>query len=168
MLRLRQSNQKIDTVFVLLLFLLFAMTATVLVIIGVKQYKITADSMNYNYEVRTASSYLTEKVRQNDCGDGISIITIETDNNLSVDAISLSSEINDINYYTYIYYYDGYLRELFVSEDSVYSLESGLKIIELSDLSLSDEQGGIIKAVITDTNGGASTLLLSTKSLSRG
>ena len=45
----------------MILFGMFAVTAFILVLIGIKQYKVTADSMNYNYEVRTASSYLREK-----------------------------------------------------------------------------------------------------------
>ncbi len=49
------------TVFVMLLFFLFALTAFILVLIGVKQYKSTANAMNYNYEVRTVTSYLREK-----------------------------------------------------------------------------------------------------------
>lgn len=39
----------------------FALTAFILVLIGVKQYKSTANAMNYNYEVRTVTSYLREK-----------------------------------------------------------------------------------------------------------
>ncbi len=74
MLRLHANEHKIDTVFVAALFVLFAMTACLLVLIGARQYKATARAMNENYEVRTASSYLTEKVRQNDSAAGISIV----------------------------------------------------------------------------------------------
>ena len=61
MLRLYSNNRKMDTVFVAALFVLFAITACLLILIGARQYRATAKAMNANYEVRTASSYLTEK-----------------------------------------------------------------------------------------------------------
>ena len=66
MFKLSSKTRKIVSFFVMILFLLFAITAAVLVLIGVRQYQVTADSMNYNYEVRTATSYLREKIRQHD------------------------------------------------------------------------------------------------------
>ena len=108
MLRLYSNNRKMDTVFVAALFVLFAITACLLILIGARQYRATAKAMNANYEVRTASSYLTEKVRQNDCSAGISIVDFAGGN-----ALALTNDVNS-NYTTYIYYYDGYLRELFI------------------------------------------------------
>ena len=64
MLQLENSSRKIDTVFIVSLFVMFAITAILLILIGARQYRFTADSMNRNYEIRTASSYLTEKVHQ--------------------------------------------------------------------------------------------------------
>lgn len=61
MLQLKNSSKKIDTVFIVSLFVLFAITAILLILIGARQYRFTADSMNRNYEIRTTSSYLTEK-----------------------------------------------------------------------------------------------------------
>ena len=66
MVRLNSNTPKIDTVFVMVLFTLFSLTSFVLILIGVKQYKVTADTMSSNYELRTVTSYLSEKVRQND------------------------------------------------------------------------------------------------------
>ena len=132
----------------MILFGMFAVTAFILVLIGIKQYKVTADSMNYNYEVRTASSYLREKIRQNDIGAGIHVENID-----GTDVLALSSNINGQTYKTYIYYYDKSLRELFVSEDSVYSLESGQEIINIAGFSAAETPQGYIDAVIYDTSG---------------
>jgi hypothetical protein len=62
MFKLKSRSHQADSFFVMLLFFLFALTAFILVLIGVKQYKSTANAMNYNYEVRTVTSYLREKV----------------------------------------------------------------------------------------------------------
>ena len=74
MLQLKNSSKKIDTVFIVSLFVLFAITAILLILIGARQYRFTADSMNRNYEIRTTSSYLTEKVRQSDTITGVSVV----------------------------------------------------------------------------------------------
>lgn len=160
MFKIRTRSRRIDSIFVMILFFLFALTAFVLVMIGVKQYQATADSMNYNYEVRTATSYLREKIRQNDSHAAISIDTIE-----GADVLSLKSEVNGTVYYTYIYYYDGYLRELYVQDGSSFSLSSGQQIIELSGFELSEATDRLITVTITDTWGGTTDMYLSVNSI---
>ncbi len=160
MFKIRTGSRRIDSIFVMILFFLFALTAFVLVMIGVRQYQSTADSMNYNYEVRTATSYLREKVRQNDSHAAISIDNIE-----DTDVLALKSEVNGIVYYTYIYYYDGYLRELYVQDGSSYSLNTGQQIIELSSFDLSEATNRLITVTITDTWGGTTDMYLSVNSV---
>lgn len=160
MFKIRTGSRRIDSIFVMILFFLFALTAFVLVMIGVRQYQSTADSMNYNYEVRTATSYLREKVRQNDSHAAISIDNIE-----GTDVLALKSEVNGIVYYTYIYYYDGYLRELYVQDGSSYSLSAGQQIIELSGFDLSEATNRLITVTITDTWGGTTDMYLSVNSV---
>ena len=48
MFKLKSRSHQADSFFVMLLFFLFALTAFILVLIGVKQYKATANAMNYN------------------------------------------------------------------------------------------------------------------------
>ena len=91
MFKLKSRSHQADSFFVMLLFFLFALTAFILVLIGVKQYKSTANAMNYNYEVRTVTSYLREKVRQNDSDAAISVETIN-----GTKALCLKNTINDI------------------------------------------------------------------------
>lgn len=159
MLRLGSNTKRIDTFFVMMLFFLFALTAFVLVLIGAKQYNITAYSMNYNYEVRTATSYIREKVRQNDCGTRIHVENID-----GIDALALESEINNSTYSTYIYFYDGYMRELFVQQNSPFTLETGQQIIEISGLNISAITNRLIHITIFDTFGDKSELYLSVNS----
>lgn len=158
MFQLDSSTKKFDTFMVMLLFFLFAATAFILILVGIKQYKLTADNMNENYEVRTASSYFTEKFRQYDTDLGISITEID-----GTSALSFSEEIDDSLYTTYIYFYDGFVRELFVSDDSVYTLQSGQEIIELGDLQMQYSTNSI-ELTLTSTTGEQTTMYLSTKS----
>ena len=42
MIELNKDSKKIDTLFIMILFGMFAVTAFILVLIGIKQYKVTA------------------------------------------------------------------------------------------------------------------------------
>lgn len=65
MLELKKTPEHtIDRVFLLALLALFAATAFLVVSIGAKQYHSITDSMTANYETRTVSSYLEEKMNQ--------------------------------------------------------------------------------------------------------
>lgn len=148
MLKLHTTSHKIDTVFVTALFTVFAATAFLVVLIGAKQYQNTADSMDYNYEIRTASSYLVEKVRQNDSASHIAVSELD-----GIPALSLTSEENGAHYTTYIYCYDGALRELFVSEHSVYAPNAGQQIVPLQDFAPEALYSGLIRITVTGTDG---------------
>ena len=148
-------SKKIDTVFVLALITLFAATAFILVLIGAKQYRHVTDTMNENYEDRTASSYLTEKIRQNDTSDAISVVTLE-----GVNALSIKTEEDGIVYLTYIYYYEGALRELVVTENSVFTLASGQEIMSASAFVPTFIHDSLLHITITDTQGNSQKLYL--------
>lgn len=126
--RANKHTHRLDFIFVLSLFTVFAATALVLVLIGAKQYKLTASKMNYNYRMRTTSSYLTQKIRQYDTSDQVEVVSLD-----GTDALALHTNINDVEYIDYIYYFDGWLRELLVSENSVYDLKAGEIVIEAND-----------------------------------
>ena len=148
-------SKKIDTVFVLALITLFAATAFMLVLIGAKQYRHVTDTMNANYEDRTVSSYLTEKIRQGDLADAISIVTLE-----GTPALSLVAYEEDLQFITYIYYYEGTLRELLVTPNSVFTLASGQEILELSGFTPILVNESLLHITVTDTRGDVQQLYL--------
>ena len=158
MFKLSSKTRKIDSFFVMILFLLFAITAAVLVLIGVRQYQVTADSMNYNYEVRTATSYLREKIRQNDNSASICVESID-----GVEVLSLSSMVNDTVYHTYIYYYDGYIREVLCAEDGGLLPEDGNEILAAKGLQISRD-GDLISFLVTNEDGSESSLNIAVRS----
>lgn len=147
MLRLdnRRSN-KIDGVFVIALFTMFAVTAFLLILIGARQYQRTADTMDANYESRTISSYLTEKIRQNDSLGNVVIAELE-----GIHALAIETVENDVTYITYIYYYKDALREIVVNENSVFSLDSGQEIIKTGGFTAEMVNDGLLKITITTT-----------------
>lgn len=163
MLRLdNRRSTKIDSVFVIALFTMFAVTAFLLILIGAKQYQHTADTMDANYESRTISSYLTEKIRQNDSQGKVRITEIE-----GVHALALETIENDVTYITYIYYYDNALREIVVNAQSVFSLGSGQEIIKTGGFTAELVKDNLIKITVTTTEGQKETLFLPLHSNSR-
>lgn len=155
MLRLYSSTRKIDTVFIVCLFVLFVITSCILLLIGAGQYRATTDTMNHNYEVRTTTSYLTEKIHQNDTSAGTDVVDFANGH-----ALALKNMVDESTYTTYIYFYDGALRELFVGEGSVYTPDSGQIIVTLESFDVEFVRTGLIRAVFTDTDGISHTLYL--------
>ena len=146
MLQLENSSRKIDTVFIVSLFVMFAITAILLILIGARQYRFTADSMNRNYEIRTASSYLTEKVHQSDTITGVSVVDFSVGS-----ALALTDRQNNQTYITYIYYYDGVLKELFVKEDAAFTPSAGQTIVQLHGFIPEVVHTGLIRITFTNT-----------------
>ncbi len=72
--------------------------------------------------------------------------------------------INDIVYNTFIYYYDGSLRELYVQDGSSYSLDSGQRIVEIGGLDMAETTDKMITVTITDTSGGTTDTYCSVNS----
>lgn len=163
MLRLdNRRTTKIDSVFVIALFTMFAVTAFLLILIGARQYQHTADNMNANYESRTISSYLTEKIRQNDSQGSIRLSQLE-----GTPAIAIETIENDITYITYIYYYEDALREIVVNKQSVFSLGSGQAIIKTGGFTAEMVNNDLLKVTITTTENEKQQLFLSLHSNGR-
>lgn len=130
----QEKTHIVDILFVLALFVVFTLSALVLVILGASVYRQTVRYMDENYTARTAYSYLTEKVRQNDRYDSIFLGQLE-----DTDALVLTREINDTAYATYLYLHEGSLRELFMRQGSDIGadpLSTGREILPLADWEL--------------------------------
>lgn len=157
MLELKKTPEHtIDRVFLLALLALFAATAFLVVSIGAKQYHSIADGMTANYETRTVSSYLEEKMNQNDVAGSVAVTSIG-----DFPAIALSETVKDTVYTTYLYCYDGYLREITVSDGTAVLPEDGQKIIETKALSIDMVSSNLYCFTITDTAGDTYPLYIS-------
>lgn len=159
MFKIDRETHRIDSIFIMLLFFLFALTAFVLIMIGVRQYKATANAMDYNYEIRTVTSYLREKTRQNSSNSSISIETIDGTN-----ALCLKNTLNNTIYNTYIYYYDGSLREMYIQDGTPFTLNLGQQIVTISGFDMVKTDDGLIIVTISDSFGGTTDMYLSANS----
>lgn len=136
----------VDVLFVLALFGVFAASALMLVTIGANVYKRNVANMNVNFSTRTAFSYLTEKLRQNDSSNAVSIGELDGEK-----ALILSQTIDGAEYVTYLYLYEGYLKELYVRKDSFTGsdlLSAGQNILALSSFHMEEISNHLIKLTL--------------------
>lgn len=155
----QKNRHMVDILFVIALFCVFAVSALMLVMIGSNVYKKTVHNMDQNYNTRTSFAYITEKIRQFDSQDAISVGSLE-----GTDALILTTTANDTIYNTYIYRYDGYLKELFVKSDAAISLESGQNILPISDFTLLAINEHLYQFTLTSENNITYDLYVSTRS----
>lgn len=160
----QQRRYIVDILFVLTLFGVFTLSALVLVTVGSDVYKNTVNSMHSNYELRTSTSYITEKIRQNNYvseqNGGIKAVTLE-----NTTALCLPKTVDQTTYCTYLYCYDGYLKELFINSDISIGgsmLAAGQNIMELSSMEISEEDNGLLSIELIFDDAAAQKIYVNT------
>ena len=117
-----------------LLFFLFACCMFFVLISGAKSYKNVTAVMEEQFSLNTCISYVTAKVRHYDSNGSVTIDEIG-----DTDALLFKEKIEDEEYLTYLYCYDGNLMELFCSADMEVLPIDGQQIMELDSFELSSE-----------------------------
>lgn len=159
----REKKHIVDILFVLALFLVFTLSTLTLVLFGANIYQNTVNSMEDNYNARTVCSYISGKFRSNDSAGDISIGSID-----GQPSLILNHEINDASYSTYIYEYDGYLRELFVSDSVTLGAEvlnAGNKLCPVDKFEVSECNEGLnpVKITVSLPDGDIESIYLSSR-----
>lgn len=147
-------GQKIDTVFVLIIFCIFASSVLIVLMLGGSIYKNMADISQAGYDERTCLSYIWTKVKN---GDEAGKIYVDDFNGQA--ALCLDEVYDGVTYRTVIYYYDGWVRELFSEAGLALAPEDGVAVIKTDSLAFEQLQDGLIKAAA-----GAGSLLISPRS----
>lgn len=156
------NRHVVDVLFVLALFGVFAASALLLVTIGASVYKQTVSNMEQSFSDRTSYSYLVEKIHQNDIYDAIEIGELE-----GSPALVLTQRLDEEEYCTYLYLYEGYLMELFTRKNSFAGTDlrpAGQNIMPLSGFTLEAPASGLIKITIDTGNGSPITLYTALRS----
>lgn len=149
----------VDVIFVLTLFGLFALSALAIILAGSRIYQNTVDNMQTNYETRTTTSYIGEKIRQ---GISASCITVS-----GQDVIVIKSVMADTDYNTYLYTHEGYLRELLISADTEFTTKlfpAGQKITEVKAISVAEKDDNILEINIHQKDGIINSMLINSYS----
>ena len=128
---------------------------------GVEFYsKKNVATTSENYAQRVSIAYITEKVRQSDV-DGNVYVQRLFDQNVLV----FEQTVNGNVYNTYIYSYDGYLRELFARADlDNFYPQTGQKILKLNSFDIEKTNDNLLKATVTEEDGSKETVFIAVHS----
>lgn len=140
----KQQRHIIDILFVLALFGIFALSAVFLITIGANIYGKTMNNMENNFDARTALAYITEKIRQSDLENQIGIGDLD-----GRPALIISSGTGENQYKTYLYEYQGTLKELMMKPDILLAPSAGQDILTVSDFKLTPVNDRLINCCIT-------------------
>ena len=145
---IRRVRDTTEIMFVITLFFLYTICTMLLSMMVADTYRKGADRSERNYNMRTSVLYLTEKVRQTDAAEGISVRQTSQG-----DALVLGMSAEGERYETWIYVEDGYLCEVLLSKGADIAPGIGQKIMPLSSLNLQLGQEGLLQICVTDQTG---------------
>ena len=134
-------------VFIFVLLGLFALMSTLMVLLGAQMYRGTVDRSVKNNDYRVLSAYVRSMVRAE---DGAGAVTVEERDGSPV--VAMREVIDDEEYVTWIYQYEGQLYELFTDLEEDFDPESGTAICAANSFEASME-GDLLTVRMTDGAG---------------
>ena len=132
-----------------MIFFVFTLSALIVILFAAQIYQQTVADAAMNYNATTSLAYVREKIHQHDNGRvGTTVFD-------GCDAIVMREEINGETYATYIYAYDGMLRELFIKDEMAgnFSASSGQQILSVRDFSVTTLGDSLLSFSCEDKDG---------------
>ena len=148
-------EQRIDTVFVLIVFCVFAVSVLMVLMLGARTYSNITNMSREEHAERTVLSYIWSKVRNSDERGNVYITDFA-----GLPALYIGEEYGGIQYSTLIYHYKGWVYELFCEADLDFEPIDGTKIIMAEFLMFEELDHGLIRV-----SAGARSLLVSPRSV---
>ncbi|MCL2753871.1 MAG: DUF4860 domain-containing protein [Defluviitaleaceae bacterium] len=146
-----KNNSKIDSAFVLMVFLVFAISIFLVLILSASTYSNMNEVSQEGQNERIALSYIRTKIRN---ADTIGAVSLE--DFYGVPSLVISENIEQREFITRIYFYNGWLYEIFHERGIHFYPQDGIRLLEISALSFEEVENGLIQ-VSTDFG---STLIL--------
>ncbi|MCL1849761.1 MAG: DUF4860 domain-containing protein [Clostridiales bacterium] len=149
---------RVDTAGVFMLGAVFLFLSIGLVMMGGSVYRSVIKGSGENDQIRTTFAYLANQVRRADAYGGVEVGEWE-----GQQALLLNQDFGGWEYITYLYYYDGALRELFVEKGTELDVEAGLPIVWLEGVGFEADERGLITVTALFEDGRSGQMLLSTR-----
>ena len=147
-------GRSIDTIFVLIVFSIFAFSVLMVLMLGASIYKNINDISREDEHERTVLSYVRTKTKNFDVAGNVSVEKFH-----GVSALCIYENIDGTEFRTVIYGYDGWLYELFHDSSLAFSLDGGVRVSRIDDISFEQLDHGLIRVTTGDLS-----LLLSPRS----
>ena len=147
-------GRSFDTLFVLVVFGIFAVSVLMVLMLGASIYRNINDISTDRQNEHTALAYIWTKSANFDDAESISVGDFN-----GVSALIIDEIIGDTHFVTRIYNHDGWLLELFSEAGLDFSLDDGVRVVMVDDLNFEAVDYGLIQVSIGDMS-----LLLSQRS----
>jgi len=147
-------GRSIDTIFVLIVFSIFAISVLMVLMFGASIYRNINDMSRENESEQTALSYIWTKAKNFDNADSIRIGEFN-----GVPTLQIYESFGGIDFRTVIYHYNGWLYELFSDAELDFSPASGTRVVMVESLTFEELEDGLFR-----TTAGHKSLILSTRS----
>lgn len=158
-MRNQRRRGHIESLFVLLLFAIFAGTLVLVLFAGANSYRRVAERGSDGYDRRICAQYIAAKVRHGDREGAVFVGGFsDPDSEDGISTLYLRQEIEGVIYDTRIYWYDGAVRELFAEEDIAFEPQDGNEVLQTAALYFSREDN------LLTVETGTETLVLSLRS----
>ena len=159
---MKTKTKKIDISYIapFFLFTFFAICVMSVLIIGAKLYRIQSQRDIVGYNNRTVSQYISTRIRQSDKYESFFVSDFNVKSPQTTGNAFFFTEIIDgVEYYTCIYYHDGYLCELFACSEDYLDISAGEKILQIKALAFfADDNNSTVD--ITHIDGSEQTIML--------
>lgn len=156
------EEHSVDVLFILALFCVFAGSAVLVMTFGAQVYQRTVSQMEDNYNARVSLSYVANQIRQHDESGTIALKTLDGDPALVL------SDGAESDYATFIYYYDGALRELYCAKDDPLQAADGLPIVALESFEMTLDAQSRLRISAAAEGGRSRSLTLTLRSAGGG
>lgn len=137
------KTTRIDTVFVLLIFCVFAASVLMVLMLGGNVYKNVTETARDKYDERTCLSYVWTKVKNNDESGRVYVGDFQ-----GISVLCLEENYDDAVYQTMIYLYDGWVRELYSEVGLEFNPEDGVSVIKTNSMGFEQLDDGLIKVEV--------------------
>ncbi|MCL2125023.1 MAG: DUF4860 domain-containing protein [Oscillospiraceae bacterium] len=134
------GKNRIETVFVLVIFSVFALSVLMVLMLGANVYKNMTEISRSGQDERTVLSFIWTKVKNGD--DAGSVYVGEF---CGQPALCFDKDYGGAMYQTVIYHYNGWVYELFYETGYEFFQEDGVKVYEIGDLRFEEAEYGMIK-----------------------
>ena len=126
-----KKESKLTDLMALMVLLVFALCILMVLLTGTRVYKRLLDNGDAAFTSRMFVRYITTRLHQ---AESVALEDFE-----GCAALSIPEEIDGERYRTYVYWHDGYIRELFCVEGAGLYPEDGERVLETQPMEITLE-----------------------------
>ena len=138
----------IDILFPLAVFFAFAASAVMAILLAANIYQGTVESSDRMYHGATAVAYIQEKLHREDAQGAVRLEQRE-----ETTVLVLEQSYGGQDYRTYIYAWEGGLRELFARAELEFDPDQGRQLLEVESFSCQWLEDGLLRIRCVDGTG---------------